>query len=171
MRHKVLTLLLVLAAGCMPAGEPEPSPSPSVEPSPTPEGRTVQVFWHSGDEQDCGEMVARERIVEEANVRAALEELLAGPTDEEIAEGLGGWFSAETEGMLILAETDGDLVRADFDDLRDVIPNASSSCGSEMLLAQLDSTALQSGASETRYSIEGDPQTFYEWLQMDVPEF
>jgi hypothetical protein len=57
----------------------------------------------------------------------------------------------------------------DFKDLRDVIPNASSSCGSAGLLAQLDSTAMQFGATRTLYSIDGNPQTFYEWLQRSVP--
>ncbi|MEX2553572.1 MAG: hypothetical protein WD627_11300 [Actinomycetota bacterium] len=52
-----------------------------------------------------------------------------------------------------------------------MIPNASSSCGSAQLLAQLDGTARQfDEVDRTLYSINGDAGTFYEWLQLAVPD-
>jgi hypothetical protein len=52
-----------------------------------------------------------------------------------------------------------------------VIPNASTSCGSAGLLAQLDGTARDfDGVSRTLYSFDGDSVVFYEWLQMGVPD-
>ena len=46
--------------------------------------------------------------------------------------------------------------------LPDVIPNASSSCGSIGLLAQLDRTATQfAGIEEAWYSLEGDRAALY----------
>jgi hypothetical protein len=51
-----------------------------------------------------------------------------------------------------------------------VIPNASTSCGSAALLAQLDHTLLQFPAIDaTIYSINGSPEAFYEWLQYEPP--
>lgn len=177
MRTRLLVLVVMLVGGaCAPGEEPQASPAPSPteaasSPSPTDVGaQSVEIYLHSGNDQDCAEVVAVEREVEEASLVSVMEQLLAGPTEEEESEGLGGWFSQDTEGMLISAEIDGDVARADFDDFRDVIPNASTSCGSAMLLAQLDSTAGQFDVSDTLYSIEGEPQTFYEWLQLDTPD-
>jgi hypothetical protein len=51
-----------------------------------------------------------------------------------------------------------------------VIPNASSSCGSAILLAQLDATATQFPTVDRAvYSIDGDTRAFYEWLQLVPP--
>ncbi|HEU5082538.1 MAG TPA: GerMN domain-containing protein, partial [Acidimicrobiales bacterium] len=101
----------------------------------------------------------------------ALAQLLAGPTEEEAAEGLTSWFSAETEGMLNGVVVEGGLATVDFQDFSEIIPNASSSCGSAGLLAQLDGTVLQFPEIErVLYSFEGDTEAFYGWLQLDVPE-
>lgn len=177
MRARMLVLLfLVVAVGCEGAPEPGTFPTDTPAESPSPGGtqagaETVQIYLHSGDPNDCSEVVAVERQVGgRPTLRTGMEHLLAGPTEAEQAEGLGGWFSEETRALLISAEREGDVARVDFEDLREVIPNASSSCGSAMLLAQLDSTAEQFGASRTLYSINGDLNTFYEWLQMTVPD-
>lgn len=172
MKARVLIgLSLIFALACGPA-EPEPSPSPAVSPSPTEQpAQTVQIYLHSGNSDDCAEVVAVTREVEGIPTLATgMEQLMAGPTEAEAAEGLGGWFTEATSDQLISAELDGEVARVDFEDLRNVIPNASSSCGSAMLLAQLDETAGQFGATSTLYSIQGDMDTFYEWLQLVTPE-
>lgn len=99
-------------------------------------------------------------------LRASLEALLAGLTPGERAASLGSWFSEETAGMLRgVTITEGHAV-VDFDDLRPVIPNASSSAGSERLLAQLDATVFQfSSVESVEYRINGDCEAFNEWLQ------
>jgi hypothetical protein len=59
-----------------------------------------------------------------------------------------------------------------LDDLRPIIPNASTSCGSSALLGQLDRTALENAegvAPPVLYQIEGDQDGFYEWLQLVPP--
>lgn len=101
-----------------------------------------------------------------AVLRASLEALLAGLTPAERAGSLGSWFSEETEGMLRgVTITEGHAV-VDFDDLRPVIPNASSSAGSARLLAQLDATVFQFRSVESvEYRINGDCEAFNEWLQ------
>lgn len=58
----------------------------------------------------------------------------------------------------------------DFRDFRRVIPGASSSCGSALLLAQLNRTATQFPTSRRAiYSFNGSRRAFYEWLQLSPP--
>ena len=99
-------------------------------------------------------------------LRAALEQLLAGPTRGEADAGLDSWFSSSTATMLAdVTVRDGHAV-VDFHDLRTVIPSASSSAGSRVLLSQLDATVFQfSTVSSVIYRIEGDCESFNEWLQ------
>lgn len=170
MGSKVLVgLFMVLALACNPTADPEPAPSPPEEPSPQAE--TVTIYLHSGNPNDCAEVVPVEREVGgRPTLATGMTQLLAGPTEAEKAQGLGGWFSDATRDYLISAERDGGTALVDFKDLREVIPNASTSCGSATLLAQLDSTAKQFGASRTLYSINGDLNTFYSWLQITTPD-
>ena len=89
----------------------------------------------------------------------------------ETAAGYRSWFSAATADTLSAFELRDGVARVSFRDLRRIIPNASSSCGSGMLLSALDRTLLQfPQVTRTRYSIEGDEAAFYEWLQRGVPE-
>lgn len=174
----VMCLMLLLAVACGPAEEPDPEPTPTeptpAEPTPyepSPQAETVTIFLARTGSGECDDVVAVQREVGgRPTLRTGMEQLLAGPTEAEKAEGLGGWFSESTKDLLISAEREGDVARIDFKDLRQVIPNASSSCGSAGLLAQLDSTAKQFGATQTLYSINGDTETFYNWLQRGTPE-
>jgi putative hemolysin len=119
----------------------------------------------------CGEVFPVTRQVpDDTPAVDALASLLAGPTQAEIAEGYGGWFSAETEGLLRSVGVTEGTAHVDFADLRSVIPNASTSCGSATLLAQLDHTLLQfPEIDSTIYSINGSAEDFYEWLQYEAP--
>lgn len=169
----VLCLMLLMAVACGPTDEPDPKPT-SAEPTtsePSPQAETVKIFLARPGRGECDDVVEVDREVGgRPTLRTGMEQLLAGPTEQEKAEGLGGWFSESTKDLLISAEREGDVARVDFKDLRSVIPNASSSCGSAGLLAQLDSTARQFGATQTLYSINGDTDTFYNWLQLSTPE-
>jgi spore germination protein GerM len=102
-----------------------------------------------------------------AVLRASLEQLVAGPTQSEADAGVQSWFSSSTAMMLAdVTISDGHAV-VDFHDLRTLIPNASSSAGSRMLLSQLDATVFQfSTVSSVVYRIEGDCGAFNEWLQL-----
>jgi hypothetical protein len=130
----------VVPAAC--GGEPstEPTPEPTGEPTVT-----VEVFFSNEDMGDpCGEVFGVPRVVDADDpATGALVALFAGPTAAEVEQGYGGWFSARTEGMLRSLRVEEGTARADFEDLRSDIPNASTSCGSQGLLAQLDSTLLQ----------------------------
>ena len=106
-----------------------------------------------------------------APLRGALDALLAGPTAAERGDGYGGWFSEATAGMLEgVRITDGVAYVDLAAELPDVIPNASTSCGSSSLLAMLDATVTQfPTVDRAHYSLDGDDDAFYEWLQMGVP--
>ena len=124
------------------------------------------------ENNDCAAVTSVTRLVEPPELLAgAMSALLEGPTAEERAAGYDSWFSAET-GWAIesVTITDG-VALIDFTEDSIPIPNASTSCGSMALRAQLDSTAMQFPTVErTVYSFGGDVAAFYHWLQADVPE-
>ena len=118
---------------------------------------------------DCSEVVAVTRPATAGGGPAdALDQLLAGPTADE--GDVRSWFSEETAGMLNSVTVEGGVAEVDFQDFSSLLPNASTSCGSTSLLAQLDSTVLQfPEIDEVVYSFDGDRDAFYEWLQLSAP--
>ena len=147
------------------AGDTTTTPSSDVE--------TVEVaFTVNGGE--CDDVVAYERQIDASAdpIVAAFESLVAGPTIDEEASGAGSFFSAKTTGMVASAIVNDGVLVVDFDDLRSVIPNASTSCGSMALLAQLSTTAFQfDDVERIRYEIDGSCDTFAEWLQRECMEY
>ncbi|GGI09177.1 hypothetical protein GCM10011354_32780 [Egicoccus halophilus] len=135
--------------------------------------RVVEVFFTDDERGDLSDVFPVQRTVTGPDVlHGALEELLAGPSSEEEAEGYAGWFSEETTGMLNSAAIDDGTATVDFDaELREAIPNASTSTGSQILLAQLDATVTQfPTVDDAVYSLDGDVDAFYTWLQLVPPE-
>lgn len=132
----------------------------------------------AADPNSCEEVFPVERLFlagtesDEAKLEAAIAELLKGPTFfEESDQEYSSFFSVETEGYFIGAKIDDGIAYINFKDFREVIPNASSSCGSTQLLAALDHTALQFEDVENAiYAFDGSTKDFYEWLQMAAPE-
>jgi spore germination protein GerM len=101
----------------------------------------------------------------------AMNALLKGPSAAEEKDGATSLFSHRTAGMINSVRVSDGTAFVDFDDLRRIIPGASSSCGSASLLAELNRTAKQfPTVDRTIYSFEGSVNAFYGWLQMDVPE-
>lgn len=97
--------------------EPCGSPTPVISPSPA-EMMEVQVFFNSSEldpEASCNKVFPVKRQIEktEAIGRAALEELLKGPTQEEKD---AGYFTSINPGVKIqkLIITDG-VAKVDFD--------------------------------------------------------
>jgi hypothetical protein len=132
---------------------------------------SVKIYLAVGNGSDCARVAAVRRFVSRpAVLRGAMSALLKGPTANEKRAGFGGWFTARTAGMLRSVRLSGGTAFVDFRDLRRVIPNASSSCGSTLLLAQLDRTAKQfTSVRHTLYSLNGNRRAFYEWLQLAKP--
>jgi hypothetical protein len=147
---------------------------PASEPADEPASATVEVevfFTNDALGDPCGEVFPVTREVDADDpVAGTLQALLAGPTATERTDGYGGWFSADTAEALLDVTVDDGTVHVTFADLRQLIPNASTSCGSAGLLAQLDQTLLAlEGITDTRYAL-ADQTAFYEWLQLDDPD-
>ena len=104
-----------------------------------------------------------------AVMRTTLDQLLAGPTAPEVTAGLTSWFSSATAGDVRGVTLSSGEAIVDFADLRLVIPNASTSAGSHLLLSQLDATVFQFPAvTSVLYRIDKSCETFGEWLQLDA---
>ncbi len=183
----VLVSLLFTLGACTPTPTPTVSASPpgttgapsasatTGAPTPTASAATMTVTLYFGSSilnpgsLDCAKVYAVHRAVPESADRltATMKQLLAGPSATEAAQGYTSWFSPATAGALVRAKVSGGKAYVNLTDIRTIIPNASTSCGSEALLAQLGTTAGQAAmAPQVRYAISGQPKPFWEWLQM-----
>ena len=153
---------------------PAPTTTTIAPPSQDAVEVMVYLFDPNPDPDDfmCEAVAPVSRLVEPPELLAgAFEELLLGPTDQELAAGYGSWFSAETGWSIDSVTISSGVAQINFSEDSLPIPNASTSCGSMALRAQLDSTAMQFPTVErTVYSFGGDVAAFYHWLQADVPE-
>ncbi len=138
-----------------------------------PSGIEVDVYYGVADSSDCGEVEAYTRRLDDdfEIYRQAFQQLVAGPSASEVADGAASMFSADTADVTKSAILTNGLLTVDFADLRPLIPNASTSCGSEALLAQLNGTAFQfTQIDRTRYLIDGSCNDFANWLQRECFE-
>jgi hypothetical protein len=136
--------------------------------------QTIQVaFATSGG--DCSDVAVFERLADASldPVEAAFRDLVAGPTGDEAARGADAViFSVATSGTVRSVTLDDGLLSVDFSDFRELIANASTSCGSMSLLSQLNTTAFQFDEVErVRYEIEGSCNVFSNWLQRECMEY
>lgn len=137
-------------------------------------GQVVDVVFASANQSDCSNTEAFQRIVDETAdpIESAFQLLVAGPTTEEQESGAGSFFSSETDGMVRAVTVEDGLLTVDFEDLRPVIPNASTSCGHFSLIAQLNGTAFQfDEVARVTYQIEGSCDTFFNWLQTECQHY
>jgi spore germination protein GerM len=133
---------------------------------------TVKIFMAQGNMGNrCDRVVAVKRSVQKPGLLAgAMRALLAGPTVAEKNAGYHSWFSVKTKGMLRSVRVARGIAYVDFQNFSHVIPNASTSCGSGLLLAQLNRTARQFvTVKQAIFSFDGSRDAFYNWLQMDAP--
>ena len=126
-----------------------------------------------GAENTCEKVHPVQRTVARTSgvTRAALAELLTGPSPEELAQGYGGAFSDQTAGALRNVTIKDGTAYVDRADLRAIIPNASTSCGSAALLAQLtETTKAAAHVERVRLAIDGQPAILWGWLQRGCDE-
>jgi hypothetical protein len=162
-RRRLLALALALAgAGLVPA---------LIASAAEPRSQTISTYAPRATSQSCTRVLPlRRTVASPAVLRRALRALPAGPTAAERASGYGGWFSEKTAGHLRSVRIADGVAYVDFHSFARHIPGASSSCGSALLLAQLDRTANQfPTVSRAVYSFDGSRRAFYQWLQSDVP--
>ncbi|MDT4897111.1 MAG: hypothetical protein QOH25_2188 [Acidobacteriota bacterium] len=144
-----------------------------------PQTMPVKVYFSNdklipGGEDCTGKVFPVTRTIPKtaAVARAALEQLLGGPTETEKAKGYWSWFNDETKSVLLGVKVKNKTAYVNFKDLTafPFLGNATTSCGSTHFFAQLDKTLLQfPGIKHVFYAIEGDPEAFYGWLQFDCP--
>jgi len=140
--------------------------------SPTGEGRTVAVVLTCErvpiDHPEFFVAVPRRLPDTQGVLRAALEQLLAGPTEEEREGGLTSLFSQETAGTLLGVSIgeDGTAV-VDLDPaLTDLIPGASTSAASMILVGQLGGTVFHfANVQAIEYRLGGSCDAFWQWLE------
>ena len=138
---------------------------------------TVKVYFsnHKTDSgfDDCARVQPLTRTVPKTSAvaKAALEQLFAGPTDHERAQGYFSWFSQETKSALLSVNVKNKTAYVNLRDITRTITSASSSCGSTILMAQMESTLKQFPTiSKAFFAIEGSPEDFYGFLQMECPD-
>lgn len=132
-----------------------------------PIGDSITVFFTKDEEPYPVRRPTRAGGETAARLRAALEWLVQGPTAEERAEGVWSWFSEETADVIRTVELDSTgRATIDFVDLRPLIPNASTSLGSQILLQELGETTFQfPEVRSAEYTMEGSCDLLWEWLQ------
>jgi hypothetical protein len=150
--------LLMIAALTAP-----PRPQPPDDPIPPP-AREIGVYFTRAE---APIRVPRSIPADSPALRAALLELLRGPTPDERAAGIASWFSDDTAGMLADVTVDeAGHATIDFRDFRHIIPGASSAAGSAMLLGELHGTIFQfPEIAAASYRFDGDCDAFWNWLQ------
>jgi spore germination protein GerM len=121
----------------------------------------------AADVADCAAVVARDREVPRtgAVATAALQQLFAGPTPDEQALGYRSAFSAATAGLLKRVQVRNGTAYVDLHDQRDRLAGATSSCGAAEFQSQVLRTLRQfPSVRRVIFAIEGQPRTFYEWM-------
>ena len=165
MKRLIVIIVLLVGIGAVLAVVAASAPSASR----TPNGRAaVKMFApRGGPGPSCARVYPLRRTVSApAVLTGAMRALLAGPSAAERRAGYGGWFSARTASTLRSIQIRRSVAYVDFRDFSRLIPNASSSCGSTLLLAQLDRTTAQfPTVRRAVYSFNGSRRAFYEWLQ------
>jgi spore germination protein GerM len=170
----VLFPFIFLLPACSTAAPVTPPPSVEITSAsnPTPEFISVFVYFTPGGDPEMAPVPVARAIPVSENlegvIRATLKELLKGPTASEQAQGLTSWFSPTTAQSLISAAVWENELSADFTGFPAIIPNASTSAGSQMLLSQLNSTLFQFPSIQTiHYTMDSDCNAFWEWLQFE----
>jgi spore germination protein GerM len=123
----------------------------------------------SGNNSDCNKSYPVERTISKtpAIATAALHQLFLGPTAEEVSKGYSSLFSDKTRSILRSVEIANSVAYVNLVDIRQIIPNASTSCGAASFLAQTGATLKQfSTIKKVIYAIDGKTSTFYKWLQI-----
>lgn len=149
-----------------------PATAPCSDGAPPPEA-PVYAFFSCADSPHGADPRPVPRTAHAADPVTRLESavigLLGGPSEEEREAGYFSFFSDETALALneVSIEPDG-TAAVDLGDVRRLLANASTSAGSELLLAQLNATVFQvQEVTSVEYRIDGSCDVFWEWLQRE----
>lgn len=176
----LLVVVSVYLTRSAPVPQPVSQPRPeSVQLTPTEEKETemmeIKVYFGNSElnkELDCSKVfpVSREIPKTQAVAKVALNELFAGPTESEKKEGYTSFFSDQTRSILKSVKVQDETAYIDLTDIRLILSNASTSCGSAAFLAEVETTLKQfPTVQKVIIAIDGKPATFYEWIQVGCP--
>ncbi len=131
---------------------------------------TFSVFFSQKNvsQNDCSAVLPVKRTIPYTTgvARAALAQLFAGPTADEIQKGYSSALTTTTSPLIDIAIEDG-TAYIDLQDIRKTQSQLSSSCGSSAFLAQVTNTLTQfSSIQHVIFAINQNPQTFYDWIQV-----
>jgi hypothetical protein len=134
-------------------------------------GQTVVfVYFHCDDELTSAPRLVPQGSREEL-AYTAMQALLVGPTAAEQAAGYTSWFSVQTAGSLRALNFANGQVSVDMADFSAIIPNASSSAGSRVLVDQISATLFQFADYQSiLLTFDGDCSRFWNWIQMGCSE-
>ncbi len=155
---------------------------PNCEFAACPEGKvnqktiSLKVFYNNSNlnpnSVDCSKVYPLERAMvilpENGNTaQIALQELVKGPTSEEKSQGYISWFSDKTRDIIKNVKTENETAYVNLSDIRELIPNASASCGSTEFIAEIENTLKQfPNIKKVIFAIDKQPTLFYEWIQI-----
>lgn len=154
---------------------PTPIPTQPVTPTaqPTESASSVTIYFANSQQNnnttDCSVVTGVVRTIPKTSAiaKAALNELFKGPTTSEKAQGYSSLFSNATSDILLSITIQEQIAYVNLKDIRSRLPNASTSCGSTQFFAEVESTLKQfEGIQKVIYAINGDPEQFYEWMQI-----
>lgn len=134
--------------------------------------RTVIIYFSNSrknnDSSDCSLVYGVERTVgKNDGYKEILQQLFMGPNMVERENGYTSMFSKATADAVISVNIAGTTAYVNLKDIRNIIPNASASCGSQAFFAQTGATLKHDGKiTNVLYAINGDPKPFYEWMQI-----
>lgn len=122
----------------------------------------------SGSNYDCSLVYPVERNIFNITPETALIELFAGPTAAEKSQGYSSFFSEKTKSILKGVKVQNNIAYVNLTDIRKIIPNVSTSCGSKQFTQQIKLTLMRtnSNINDIRFAINSNPQTFYNWIQI-----
>lgn len=152
---------------------------PTIQPTaqPTATVSAVTIYFANSQQNnnttDCSVVTGVVRTIPRTSAvaQAALKELFKGPTSSEKAQGYTSLFSSATSDILLSITIQEGTAYVNLRDIRTLIPNASASCGSAQFFAEVESTLGEfEGIQNVIYAINGDPEPFYEWMQIGCTE-
>jgi len=133
----------------------------------------VKVYFNNSllnpNSNDCSKVFPKERIIPASDnlAKAALLELVKGPTEQEKLDGYNSLFSEKTKDVVDAVKFENETAYVNLKDIRQLIPNANASCGSAEFIAEIENTLKQfPSIKKVIFALNGQPSTFYEWMQI-----